>query len=265
MNNLLNSTMATCAFELKRSFTIQRTSVSIVMSLFPPVMLFLLMIGPILLNQKVEFPFIEFVIIFLVSLVCMLTLLLWATPNVYSELEGKSWTFISSRPGGRIGNFLGKYLAAVFSSFVVSFIALTTSVAVVSVFLTLEDPLRLWFSMCGIYGLACLAYGAIFSLIGTLTYRRAMVVGVAYMIAWETIIANLPALVNRLTIRYHLQSLGIEWLGYFLPIDQDMYASIYGQTSAFFHLAALAMVIGFSLAAGVFVITNRQYITADET
>jgi len=266
MKNWINSALVTCSFELKRSFTFQRTAVSVVLALFPPMMLTLLILGPKAVDPHAELEFVEFVIVFLVALVCMLTLLLWATPNVYSELEGKSWLFIASRPGGRVGNFLGKYLAAVLCSFAVSFVALSLSVGIVSQIGTIEDPLRLWLSLCAIYGLACLAYGAVFSLIGTITYRRAMVVGVAYIIAWEIIIANLPALVNRLAVRYHLQSLGIQWLGYFLPDEsKEVYDTIYGVPSTPYHLTALAIVTVFCLLAGMYVIVSRQYITSDET
>ena len=266
MNNWIHSALVTCGFELRRSFTFQRAAVSVVMALFPPMMMTLLILGPKAVDPSTSLSFAEFVIVFLVALVCLLTLLLWATPNVYSELEGKSWLFIASRPGGRIGIFLGKYFAAVLGSFAVSFVALSLSVAIVSRIGTLQDPLRLWFSLCGIYGLACLSYGAVFSLIGTITYRRAMVVGVGYLIAWEIIMANLPALVNRLAVRYHLQSLGIAWLGYFLPPDtEEVYSQIYGPQSPAFHLLALAVVTILCLLAGMFVIVNRQYITSDET
>lgn len=266
MNNWIHSALVTCSFELKRSFTIQRTAVSIVMALFPPLMLTLMILGPKAIDPSAELQFVEMVIVFLVALVCLLTLLLWATPNVYSELEGKSWLFIASRPGGRIGIFLGKYLASILNSFAVSFVALSLSVAIVSRISTVQDPMRLWLSLCGIYGLACLCYGAVFSLIGTITYRRAMVVGVGYIIAWEIIIANLPALVNRLTVRYHLQSLGIAWLGYFLPPEtEELYSQMYGPQSTPFHLLALALVTILCLAAGMIVIVNRQYITSDET
>ena len=36
MNQWLNGALATCTFELRRSFTIQRTAVSAVLALFPP-------------------------------------------------------------------------------------------------------------------------------------------------------------------------------------------------------------------------------------
>lgn len=265
MNNWLNSAIATCGFEVKRSLTFQRMAVSVVMALFPPLMLALLIMGPRSIDSGAGLPFTEFVIIFLVSLVCVLTLLLWATPNVYSELEGKSWMFVASRPGGRIGIFLGKYMAAVLFSFVVSFVALTLSVGIGTAFSTLEDPVRLWLSMTAIFTLACLTYGAVFSLIGVLTFRRAMVVGVGYIIVSDGILANFPALISRFTARYHLQSLGLEWVGWFLPNDKEAYQAIFGETSVSFNLISLAALTLVALAAGMYFIVNRQYITSDET
>ncbi len=266
IRNWINGSIATCAFELKRSFTFQRNAVTAVLALFPPLMITILILAPKALDEP-GIPYVEVVLIVLVALVCMLSLLLWATPNVYSELEGKSWTFISSRPGGRVSNFMGKFVAAVLSSFAVSFIAITLSVAIISQISTVEvkQPLRLWATLSGIFFIASCAYGAVFSMIGTVTYRRAMVVGVAYVMAWEGAVANLPALINRLTIRYHLQSLAMEWLAWVFPVDRQGYTLYYGDIKVGMHLAFIALITIASLCFGCYVIVNRQYITNDES
>ena len=166
--------------------------------------------------------FVPFAIVFLVSLVCLLSLLLWATPNVYSELEGKSWSFIASRPGGRISIYLGKFLASVFVSFGICLVAMSLSVLVADRLLSLPGAQRLWISLCGIYLLACFVYGAIFSMLGTLFYKRAMVVAAGYLIGSEMFLATVPAVISKLTMRYHLQELGISWIGFFfLPFDTE--------------------------------------------
>jgi ABC-type transport system involved in multi-copper enzyme maturation permease subunit len=94
-----------------------------------------------------------FALVFLVALVCVLMLLLWATPNVHSELEGKTWHFLVVRPGGRIACFLGKYLVAVSVSFATALVSLSGCVLVVESYGGLEDPLYTLICLTGVYGL----------------------------------------------------------------------------------------------------------------
>lgn len=271
MNNWVNGMLATCRFELRRSFTAQRTGVSIVLALFPPFML-TLMIGAAQVSEnqhadQVVSNSTPFAIVFLVSLVTLLSLLLWATPNVYSELEGKSWAFIASRPGGRISIYLGKFLTSVLVTFAISFSAMTLCVVFANQRLSLPDPEQLWLSLLAIYALACFVYGAIFSMLGTFFFKRAMVVAAGYLIGSEVFLATIPAVISKLTMRFHLQELGIHWIGFFVPFESiDEYRMLYGP--AWPAWVGILILIGtgtLALVVGGFVITNQQYITSDET
>jgi ABC-type transport system involved in multi-copper enzyme maturation permease subunit len=77
------------------------------------------------------------------QVVCLLGLLLWATPNVHSELEGRTWIYLAVRPDGKAMVLLGKYLTAVAWSASACLLALTISVIVCSAFQRLDNPLRL--------------------------------------------------------------------------------------------------------------------------
>ena len=184
---------------------------------------------------------------------------------MYSELEGKSWTFIASRPGGRIGCFLGKFAAAIISAFTVCTIALTLSVLILTQIAHIEFAFELWLRLIGIFLLASIAYSAVFSMIGTITYRRAMVVAVAYVMVWEGFVANLPALINQLTIQHHLKSIGIDWLSWVFPLDRDEFTGIFGEIHPAFSLWMLGALTFGCLFVGSYVIANRQYVTKDET
>ncbi len=258
-------TIATCLFELRRSLTLQRLSVMAVLSLFPPAMLTVMRIGDV---GSELFVHLNMLIVLLVSLVCILSLLLWATPNVYSELEGKSWIFIASRPRGRTSLLLGKYLAAVIYSFGVCEIAISLCILIAVLnHAAIRDVGGLWSSLSLIFLLGCLSYGAVFSLIGTIFFKRAMVVGAIFVIVVECILGMMPALISKFTLQYHLRSLGIKWIGWFLPppfIEKD-YTFIYGQQSQWFHLTSLATAILFSLTAAMIIINWRQFITSDES
>ncbi len=277
MNHLTLGALATCMFELRRSFTFQRISVSVVLALFPPVMLGLMTFGATVAEQASSgqsistlADFASFLIIFLVALVLLLSLLLWATPTVYSELEGKSWSFIASRPGGRVSMFLGKFLASVLVGFAIAAFAISTCVAIAQFSFGMVRPIETWFEMMGIYLLASLVYGALFSLIGTLFAKRAMVVAAAFLFGFDIVVASIPgALINKFTVRYHLQEIGIEWLGWFLPASGpnglEEYRFIYGeQWPVWIHIAIIAALTLACLGTGCYVIKNREYITGDE-
>ena len=115
--------------------------------------------------------------------------------------------------------------------------------------------------------LACLIYGAIFSMLGTLFYKRSMVVAAGYLIGSEVFLATIPAVIGKLTMRFHLQELGIRWIGFFLPFDSEQeYIQLYGpQWPTWANLLVLIGTGCATLIIGGLVIVNRQYITSDET
>jgi hypothetical protein len=278
MKNWFTGGWATLQFELKRSFTIQRVCVSLVLAFFPPLMVGLIFGGTRLAENVVrDDDVIEgitamqahtpFAIIFLVSLVCLLSLLLWATPNVYSELEGKSWGFLSSRPGGRMAVYIGKYLSAVLVSFAISMLAMSLSTLVTHRMNLLEDARQLWLSLSVIYFLACLTYGAVFSMLGTIFFKRAMVLAAGYLVGSEVFLASIPAVIGKFTLRFHLQELGIRWIGFFLPVESESeYRAIFGEAlPVWVNFLALAIGAAVCLLVGAIVITHRQYITSEES
>lgn len=261
---------ATFGFELRRSFTLNRILVAVGLAIFPPAMLNVVVRAAFVSNSVVAggvTKYSEFAIIFLVALVCILSLLLWATPNVQSELEGKTWNFIAVRPGARIASFLGKYFLAVAISFSVSCTALAGCILVANSYQGFENPLETLAILARIYAMACLVYGAIFSAIGTIFIKRAMVVAAGFIIGVETFLSLVPAVVSKITMSYHLRSIGIEWIGNFLPDTTDLqYNMAYGPPwPVWMHITCIAIMTIVSLIIGMIVITQRQYVTSDQT
>ena len=268
-----NGAIATCSFELRRSFTVQRTAVSIVLALFPPAILLILILatrlsGDIYAIMAIQ-DFTKLLTVFLVALVCLLTTLLWATPNVYSEIEGKTWGFIASRPGGRVSVFLGKFLASFLVSFGVSVIAISLCIFLADRSFGIVDAQGLWIAICGVFLLGCIVYSAVFSMIGTLFIKRAMVVAAGYLFGSDVILASVPdAIINRLTIRFHLQELGIAWIGWFLPSPSTEadYREVFGAAlPIWIHIVVLFGVTVLALSFGGWTIVNREYITKDDS
>ena len=269
---LWRSAVATCMFELRRSMSAQRMSVTAGLALFPPAMLALLIFGAKVSNTDGGAAMIDssqFLAVFLIALVLLLGLLLWATPNVYSELEGKSWLFIASRPHGRASVFLGKFMASVLVSLTICFIAVSICVLVIKHNNETIQPIKLWLAMNFIYFLATLIYAALFSLIGAVFVKRAMVVGAGFLIGFDVFLASLPgALINRFTIRHHLQEIGIATMGWFFPApagSEKEYRFIYGQEWAtWIHVTVILAATVLLLIAGAKVISSREYVTSDQ-
>lgn len=263
----LNSILATCQFEFINFLSLQRLAVSIILAGFPPVMLSLIFLGFQFSGDSPENPL--FITLLFVSISCLLGMLLWATPNIYSELEGKSWIYVASRPRGRVSVILGKYLAAVLFGFVVCFVAITGCISATQILSgSLRSPVWVWFSMNCLYLIACASYGAVYSLIGTMFYRRAMVIAAAYTLLSGMFLANIPAVVSRLTLRYHLQFIGLNWFGNEMALREDVIVTHYllnEAPSTIFHLACLGLVILVALGFAIWVVKTREYATSDET
>ncbi len=270
MGSILQNAIATCRFEIQSSFTIQRTSVSLILALFPPTMLGLLILGATFSRAGISSSILQDftpLTIVLIGLVSLLSLILWATPNVSAELEGKSWVFIASRPGGRISIFLGKFLASFSVSYAICIVSISLCTLLIDSQLHIGNAVRFWLSLSGIFFLACLAYGGIFSLLGVLFIKRAMTFSVGFVIVSDIIMASVPGvLMNKFSIRYHLQEISLTWLGWFLPSSSEKgYRVIFGDGyPVTIHICILVGITLLTLCLGAWAIANREYITTYE-
>ncbi len=261
--NLITSIQATVSFELSRVLTFQRMSLAAVMALFPPMMVWIL-------NNSSNLPIPEFVIAVLCGMVCLLSLLLWVTPNVYAELEGKSWTFVTTRPHGRWSILFGKFIIAAGWSFLIAWIGLTLCIIQVDhgAFVTGAEPVVIWYVFSILLGLASLVYAAVFSLFGVLIQRRAMVVAVGYFLIFEVVLAAIPANVGKITMSYHLFCLMLHWLGWVIP-DQNVdprqeFENLYGLFPAWIHVSAILAMTVTMLGLAAIVIRSREYVTLED-
>ena len=94
-----------------------------------------------------------------------------------------------------------------------------------------------------------------------------MVVAAGFMIGLETFMSLIPAVVSKLTMSYHLRSIGLQWIGNFLPETSEMeYNMAYGQPwPVWIHITCIAIMTVIALTIGMIAITQRQYVTADQT
>jgi len=209
---VLQATIATTLFELRRSVSGQKIAIALVLACFPPFIMYMVFRT---VGSDIEVGA-ELVMAVLIWMVGLLSLILWLPPGIYSELEGQTWILSTSRPYGRVSLILGKYCSAMVWTLLVLSFAYGLTMAVCLPFFSLGE-FALGFMLVSVF--ACLAYGAVFSLLAVLALKRAMGFAVGYVLVSEILLASVPALVQKFTVRYHLQSLGLEHISDF-GLDQ---------------------------------------------
>ena len=265
ISNIFRSIFATVRFETVRIMRMQRIIVAIIMVLFPPTMI-------LILESSNANPNPELFVAVFSGMICLLSLLLWATSNVYTELEARSWTFVTSRPNGRWAILFGKYFIAVGWSFLVSWLAMTLCLLIPfdQEFQTGQSRFAIWWMFTILLFLASMSYSAIFSLMGVVIQRRAMMFAVGYFIIVEMILWFIPALIGRVAMSHHMVSITFQQLGNFVTGGDnseaaEQIAMIWGFMDPWVHYLAIFAMTGFCLCTAAAIIRYREYMTLEDS
>jgi len=259
--NFWGKVAATIRFDYRRSLTASRLSAFAVLSLFPPAITAVCLLGPGLEAAPA-------VVGVTVMAAGVLAELLWATPIVYGELEGKTWAYLAARPRGVAAVLIGKYLVAAIWTAAVCGTGLTLCVLLTAA-AGVPDVPRMWLVFSVLIVSAAFAYAAVFALIGVVFHRRSMVFAMAYVVLLEGVLAQVPAVVNQVTVRHHLTALAVKWLGFRRLGGEEVPEFVLRQMLGVHepdwqNLAAVAATAAAALAASLWIVCRREYVTADE-
>jgi ABC-type transport system involved in multi-copper enzyme maturation permease subunit len=186
------------------------------------------------------------------EVLCLLGLLLWATPVISTEIEGQTWIYLAMRRSGRSLVLFGKYVTAVLWSLSAALVATTLCIAVMGP----AGGLRLWAVMCALSVLSCIAHAALYVLIGTLFFRRTMVTAVFYTMAIEYGLSLVPAVANKMTINYRLRGLLAQWMDW--EGARSAAENVFGTEPASTHLLALGILSVLFLGAATIRLVTSQ-------
>ncbi len=252
------TTWAVFRFESDRTVTFARLAFSAVLVLFPICMVTTIQS----LGGQLHHSIASYIALFILvpDLLCLMGLLLWATPVIHSELEGGTWSYLAVRPGGRAPILLGKYLAAVTWIALCALTSLTVCVAVIE---PEAGSLRVWSVLAGLVVLSCLAYGALYVLMGVLFLRRAMVAAVAYTAILEVAAGFVPATINQFTLQYHLRGVGVRWVPELVE-EIPNGPLLLSTAPAWQHILILLGFTAALLSAAILVLRRRELVTVDE-
>ena len=253
MNPLLG--LDVMRFELIRSLTVGRSAIWIVLVLFPVALISALrVIAPI---NRVE-PWGVMLYFLVPEVICLLGLLLWATPAISTEVEGQTWIYLAMRRSGRTLVLLGKYMTAVL--WTLSAAIVSTSVCVI--IMGPAGGFRLWGVMCLLATLSCFAHAALYLLIGVIFFRRTMVTAVFYTLTFEYGLSLVPAVANKLTINYRLRGLLADWMNW--EEARSAAENVFGSEPASTHLLVLAAMTVALLGAALLRIGRAEFPTQQE-
>ncbi len=249
--------MAVVRFEMRRTATPARLVCWAILALFPPAIVALTWV----LGSDGGTRDIWAVVLYTLvpSIVCVLALLLWAAPTIQSEVEGSTWMYLAVRPYGRSTVLLGKYLNAVCWTGLAALTGLTVSIAMIRP----DRPLELWSTLATIALLSTVSYAAVFTFLGVLIPKRAVVVCVAYTTLLELAVATVPAVINRFTVQYRLRSLMFHWVELDDPNTQQALARISDTGNPLEHILILAGITIGLMVAAIVVLKHKVLVDRD--
>lgn len=146
------------------------------------------------------------IMLFYLQLIVLILALFYGTSVCSEEVEGKTLPYLITRPVPRSAVVLGKYAA--YTTVMMTMVTL----GLVSSFLVLNFDRLLDLSVYRILGrylgvllLAALAYGALFTFMGSFL-KRSIFFGLLFCFGWENVIQYFPGSTQRLAIAHYLKS-----------------------------------------------------------
>jgi ABC-2 type transport system permease protein len=229
------------------------------------VLLFLLPVVLAVVFKFVAFPpppdALEFALIFnlIPHALVPLTALLYAAGSIQDEVEEQTLTYLLMRPLPRSALYVTRLVAAWLTTAVLTSLFTTLTLAVIY-----WNTPELWgavlprraATLAGMMALAQAGYCSLFGLIGLLT-RRALIAGLAYIIAIEGMLSNFDAVVRQLTVTYYFRVLSLRWL---VPSDNEKWSlDLTTAPSADKCLLTLLTVSAFFVLLGAVLMRQREF------
>jgi ABC-2 type transport system permease protein len=185
-----------------------------------------------------------------------LAALFYATSLIADEVDGRTLTYLLTRPITRSAILAGK-----FAAYLATTLSLALPAAVVTFFLLATAPggsgvgaaVGDLFRDLGVMALTLLVYGALFTLVGVLL-RRPVIPGLLFLYGWE-LLANLPGYLPRFTLTAWLRS-----LIHHRPAQEglsELFAQVLPTGES---LVVLTVATAAFLAAAAWTFSEREYV-----
>jgi ABC-type transport system involved in multi-copper enzyme maturation permease subunit len=259
--SFLASARAMCRLALPMTLWSRRTLLMAMLGLFLPLAASLFLAVKAIPSAEIRVPgYIFYSNAFqFVHYYVMLVALFYGTAVVAEEIDGKTLTYLLTRPLDRAAILLGKGAAAWSIGALILVPVLTATYVLFTLadgVLFAGDPSGFWINMPTLLAdlalvLTALAvYTALFTLVGAL-FNRPVLWGIAIAFGWESWVAFVPGLTRKLTVMHYIQSLSPHASG------RNVAIALLGQQSGTGQ-SMLALAVFFILFAGLAAWTFRR-------
>jgi ABC-type transport system involved in multi-copper enzyme maturation permease subunit len=151
--------------------------------------------------------FTNIIMAFYLQFLILVLALFYGSSVCLEEIEGKTLTYLTTRPISKSGIVLGKYAA-----YVVIVIPMVLAGVVFSfLILNFEDlsDFSIWVVLAkdmGVLALGLMCYTSFFTFLGTF-FKRSILFGLVFAFGWENAVQYFPGSTQRFTIVHYLKSL----------------------------------------------------------
>ena len=200
-----------------------------------------------------------FVYIFIPNALAPLAALLCAAGVVRDEVEEQTLTYLLLRPLPRSALYAVKLLASMIVTILLTvFFSVATFVLIDCLAAKPGDPhvAEKAVSLAMIFSATQTAYCSLFGIMGLLM-RRSLVIGVAYIVLFEGILAAFPTMARQLTVVFYFRVLVMRWLN---PPDTSVWA-IDAATAPSAKSCVLTLLIAATVLAalGALILSAREF------
>ncbi len=189
---------------------IRRTKLFFIVGILPVIMAIIIKFTNIIshnINVRGLLIFSNMIMVFYLQFFILILALFYGTSICSEEVEGKTLTYLTTRPISKSSVILGKYMAYTFIIMVI----VVTGVVFSFVILNAENLLdwsiyKILFRDLGVLTLGLICYTALFAFLGTFL-KKSVLFGVIYCFGWESVIQYFPGSTQKFTIVHYLKSL----------------------------------------------------------
>jgi len=225
----------------------------------PTLLLVLILgVGQEIPAEQRELVFVVLLYVLYPQTLVVLATLLYGSGLLSSEIEARTLVYLLTRPLPRWSLLVAKYTATVLVLAAMCLASLTVSFVIAG----FPGGARTGLALAASVLFACVAYTAVFGLIGLLWPRRAVPIGLIYAGLLEIALSFVPAFVNRLSVSHYLRSLFYA-LADLRRVPPDVLQFL-GDTSAWTSVTALLVFPIVALGLSVVLLERREWPLGDD-
>lgn len=151
--------------------------------------------------------FSNMIMVFYLQFLILILALFFGTSICSEELEGKTLTYLTTRPVSKSAILLGKYAAYTLLTIIMTGVGLLFTFLILNVDNLLDFSLyKIFFRDLAVLSLGLICYSAFFTFIGTFL-KKSILFGLVFSFGWENVIQYFPGSTQRFAIVHYLKSL----------------------------------------------------------